>query len=69
MRHNRDLYKCFTTVDIECYRVCELYAKSKGIIKEIAPLRDRGCTIWAELDARNEHVARLEEENLSYRER
>jgi nucleoprotein TPR len=41
----------------------------KGIIEELDPIRERACTMRAELDARNEHVARLEEENRRWQER
>lgn len=47
----------------------ELDAKLKGIIEELDPLRERARTMRAELDARNEHVARLEEENRRWLER
>ncbi len=47
----------------------ELDAKLKGIVEELDPLRERARTIRAELDASNEHVARLEEENRRWQER
>ena len=50
-------------------RARDLDAKLKGVIEEFDPLRDRARTMRAELDARNEHVARLEEENRRWQER
>lgn len=47
----------------------ELDAKLKGILLELDPLRERARTMRAELDARNEHVLRLEEENRRWQER
>lgn len=47
----------------------ELDVKLKGLIQELDPLRERARTMQAELDARNEHVARLEEENRRWQER
>ena len=47
----------------------DLDAKLKGVIEEFDPLRERARTMRAELDARNEHVAQLEEENRRWQER
>ncbi|KAH9977476.1 hypothetical protein BJV74DRAFT_946992 [Russula compacta] len=47
----------------------ELDVKLKGLIQELDPLRERARTMQAELDARNEHVTRLEEENRRWQER
>ena len=47
----------------------ELDTKLKNLLQELDPLRERSHTLQAELDARNEHVARLEEENRRWQER
>ncbi|KAH9169938.1 hypothetical protein EDB89DRAFT_1980725 [Lactarius sanguifluus] len=47
----------------------ELDIKLKSVLQELDPLRDRARTVQAELDARNEHVTRLEEENRRWQER
>jgi chromosome segregation ATPase len=47
----------------------ELDVKLKGLIQELDPLREHARTMQAELGARNEHVARLEEENRRWQER
>ena len=47
----------------------ELDSKLKSVLLELDPLRERARTIQAELDARNEHVTRLEEENRRWQER
>jgi nucleoprotein TPR len=47
----------------------ELDVKLKTLIQELDPLRERARTMKAELDARNEQVGRLEEENRRWQER
>jgi nucleoprotein TPR len=47
----------------------ELDTKLKSVLLELDPLRERARTIQAELDARSEHVTRLEEENRRWQER
>ncbi|KAI9449362.1 hypothetical protein BJY52DRAFT_1215953 [Lactarius psammicola] len=47
----------------------ELDIKLKNVLQELDPLRERTRTLQAELDARNEHVTRLEEENRRWQER
>lgn len=47
----------------------ELDIKLKTLLQELDPLRERSRTLQAELDAQNEHVARLEEENRRWQER
>jgi nucleoprotein TPR len=47
----------------------ELDAKLKSVLQELDPLRERARTVQAELDARSEHVTRLEEENRRWQER
>ena len=38
------------------------------MLQELNPLREQAHTMQAELDARNEHVTRLEEENRRWQE-
>ncbi|KAF8265884.1 hypothetical protein EI94DRAFT_1734451 [Lactarius quietus] len=47
----------------------ELDGKLKIVLQELDPLRERARTMQAELDARGEHVTRLEEENRRWQER
>lgn len=47
----------------------ELDIRLKNVLQELDPLRERARTMQAELDARNEHVTRLEEENRRWQER
>ena len=47
----------------------DLDPKLKGVIEEFDPLHECARTMRAELDARNEHVAQLEEENRRWQER
>jgi nucleoprotein TPR len=47
----------------------ELDTKLKSVLLELDPLRERARTMQAELDARSEHVTRLEEENRRWQER
>ena len=51
--------------DAHSKRSRELDAKLNGIIQELDPLSERPRTMRAEPDTRMEHVARLEEENIS----
>ena len=47
----------------------ELDTQLKAVLHELDPLRERARTVQAELDARNEHVVRLEDENRRWQER
>lgn len=47
----------------------ELDTRLKAVLHELDPLRERARTVQAELDAQNEHVARLEDENRRWQER
>jgi nucleoprotein TPR len=47
----------------------ELDTKLKSVLQELDPLRERARTMQGELEARTEHVTRLEEENRRWQER
>lgn len=47
----------------------ELDIKLKSVLQELDPLRERARTLQGELEARKEHVTRLEEENRRWQER
>ena len=47
----------------------ELDTKLKSVLQELDPLRERARTMQGELEARKEHVTRLEEENRRWQER
>ena len=50
----------FVQTDAHWKRSRGLDAKLNGIIQELDPLRERARTMWAETDALNGRVARLE---------
>lgn len=58
-----------TDSEAHAKRSRELDGKLKILLQELDPLRERTRTLQAELEARSEHVARLENENRRWQER
>jgi hypothetical protein len=58
-----------TRSEVYSKRSSDLDAKAKGTIEQVHRLCERARAMRAELDACNEHVAQLEEENHRWRER
>ena len=57
------------TYSLQWYAKRSRGLKPKSVLQELDPLHERARTMQAELDARKEHVTRLEEEKPRSQER